>query len=114
MRSGPTRDSAQRMSVVWCEGCMEAMTRAIGFGDGFENVERDAVCAVADGVEVKLKSGLVALDGQRFEFVGLHNQDSGGLGVVGIGLKHGGGAGTESAVGDHFKSASFEPRVGGA
>src|SRR6266849_3104126 len=72
-----------------------AVALAIGFCDGFENVERDAVGAVADGVEVELESGLVAFDGQRFQLVGLHNQNSSGLGVVGIGLEHGGGAGTE-------------------
>src|SRR6266852_653301 len=91
-----------------------AVARAIGFCDGFENVETDAVGAVADGVEVELESGLVAFDGQRFQLVGLHNQNSSGLGVVGIGLEHGGGAGTESTVGDHFESAGLEPRISGA
>src|SRR6266849_2096428 len=91
-----------------------AVTRAIGFCDGFEDVERDAIGAVADGVEVELESGLVAFDGERFQFVGLHDQNAAGLGVVGIRLEHGGGAGTESAVGDHFESAGFEPRVGDA
>src|SRR5258708_5647540 len=91
-----------------------AVARAIGFCDGFEDIEGDTVGAVADGVEVELESGLVALDGQRFQFVGLHDQNAGAFGVVGIRLEHGRGAGAESTVGDHFQSAGFEPRVGGA
>src|SRR5229473_2658194 len=35
-------------------------------------------------------------------------------GVVGIGLEHGGSAGAERAVGDHFESAGLEPGVRGA
>src|SRR5216683_5406314 len=91
-----------------------AVARAIGFGDGFKDIEGDAVGAVADGVEVELESSFVAFDGERFQLIGLHDQDAADLGIIGIGLEHGGGARTERAVGDHFESAGLEPRVGGA
>src|SRR5216683_2060933 len=119
LHGGDDFELGKALEIFWGDDlrvldAVAAVALAIGFCDGFENVERDAVGAVADGVEVELESGLVAFDGQRFQFVGLHDQNAAGLGVVGIRLEHSGGAGTESAVGDHFESAGFEPRVGDA
>src|SRR5260370_3627460 len=91
-----------------------AIARAIGLCYGFENVQDDMVGAVTDGVDVYLEASFVAFDGERFHLVGLHDQDAGGLGVVGIRLEHGGGARTASAIGNEFGGGRFEPRAGGA
>src|SRR5436309_7329153 len=42
-----------------------AITRAVGFGDGFEDVEGDTIGAVADSVESQLKAGFVALEDRK-------------------------------------------------
>jgi len=39
-----------------------AVARAVGFGDGFEHIERNPIRAIANRVERKLKTGLVAGD----------------------------------------------------
>ena len=67
-----------------------------------QSADHDAIGAVADGMDVDLEPGFVALNGHGLQFVRLHDQNARGFGVIGIRLEHGGGAGTEGAVGDHF------------
>jgi len=46
-------------ATTWaCSIRSTAVPLAIGFGDGFENIEGDAVGAVADGVKIELDPAL--------------------------------------------------------
>ena len=80
------------------------------------DVEGEVIGAVADGVESELKAGFVALDGHLFRSLAgsMVMMPLKSMASSEYGASHGGGARAESAVGDHFQSAGFEPRVGGA
>ena len=65
-----------------------AVAGAVGLGDRGENVQRDAIGAIANGVERQLKPGLVALNSHRRELFRIVGEDSTGRGIVGIGLEH--------------------------
>ena len=91
-----------------------AIAGAVGFGDGFEDIEGDAIGAVADGVEGELEASFVALDGHLAKFIGIHDEDARSGGVVGVRREHSCGTRAESTVGDHFQGARFKPRIGDA
>jgi len=69
-----------------------AIAGAVSFGDGFQDVEGDAIGAVADGVEGQLKAGFVALDGHLAKLVGFHDEDARSGRVVRVRREHGRGA----------------------
>src|SRR6266702_929294 len=80
-----------------------AVARAVGFGDRFENVEGYAIGAIADSVESKLETSLVALDGHRREVLRIAGEDSTRGGIVGIRLEHRRSARTHSSIRESFQ-----------
>src|SRR6266480_7240413 len=91
-----------------------AVARAVGFGDRFENVQRDAISAIADGVEGQLETSLVALNSHRRELFRIAGEDSARRGIVGIGLEHRGGARTHGSIRKCFQGARLQPGILGA
>src|ERR1700693_389686 len=75
-----------------------AVSRAIGFQNGRKSIQRDAICAIADGVKAKLKSCAVALDGHLFQPVGIDFKNSRGAGVVRVWCEHRGSSRTERTI----------------
>jgi len=51
LQAGEARNVGERDDLRVFDA-IAAVARAVGFGDGFECVERDAIGAVADGVEI--------------------------------------------------------------
>src|SRR5260370_1777122 len=91
-----------------------AIAGAVGFQYGFEDVESNAIGAVADGVEIELEAGLVPFDSHDAQFFWIVNEDSGGGRIVGIWLQHCGRARTECSIRDGFERTGLQPGILGA
>jgi len=96
-------------------GVLDAMARvafAVGRAGRGKRIQRDAVGAVADGVQGDLEAGFVALDHHFLQLLRLDAQDAAIRRVVSIGRKQGRGARPERAIGDRFQRPGFQPGIG--
>src|SRR5436190_12789976 len=64
-----------------------AVAWPVSFGHCLENVQANAVGAIADGVKRQLESSLVALDGHDAQFVWIVREDARGGRIIAIGFE---------------------------
>ena len=103
----PERGFDVPKALVGTEGTCAITTAAtvalaVGFGDGFENVESGAIGFVTDGVESDLEAGFVPLDGKFAIVVEVGGEDAAGGGIVGIGCEERGGTAAKGAIEEAF------------
>src|SRR6266849_409946 len=95
MRSLPMRSSALRVFDA-----VAAVAGAAGLGDGFENIQRNAIGAIADGVKGQLESGLVPFDGHGLQLFGVVGENSSAGGIIVVRFEKRDGARAQSYIGD--------------
>ena len=133
---GPSRASAQRMSSLACDGCIEAITpssanrrtsslrttwacsirsrgsRASGTACARRGigVEHQGVALVADGVRADLPAVPQRGRRRRLEHLGIDQEQPGVAGIVVVGLEQAGPARAHGAVDEELDRPQLEPR----
>src|SRR5260370_41181804 len=105
----PKTDEVHGLYDLRMFDAVTAIAGAVGFQYGFEDVESNAIGAVADGVKIEVEAGPIAFGGHDAQFFWIVNEDSGGGRVIGIWLQHCGRARTERAIRGRFEPTGLQP-----
>ena len=88
-----------------------AVAWPVSFGHCLENVQANAVGAIADGVKRQLESSFVALDSHGAQFAWIVREDARRGRIITIGFEQRRRARTQSAVADGLQRAGLQPWI---
>src|SRR5206468_9283244 len=106
----------EALKVHWCNhlcvlDAVTAVAWPVSFCHRLENVQANAVGAIADGVKRQLESSFVALDSHGAQFAWIVREDARRGRIITIGFEQRRRARTQSAVADGLQRAGLQPWI---